>query len=91
MVLKVIGAVVTGLLALGGAGLIARGNPEPPPPVEMKCPPFEERKAPRSAFCERLDQLEELLGELQSKERARREREEREKKMLAQEPPTLKP
>lgn len=93
MVLKVIGAVVAGLLALGGAGLLARGSDEPAPVKQgdIECPAFGDEKTPRGALCTRLGELEGMVGALQAEARSRKAAEEREKKMLGQEPPTLKP
>jgi hypothetical protein len=92
-VIKVIGAVVAGALALGGAGLLARGSGEPAPVKQgdIECPAFGDDKTPRGALCTRIHELEGMLGRLQAIENSRTAAAEREKKMLGQEPPKLKP
>lgn len=91
-VAKVIGALVAGAITLGGAGLIARGSGDAPPPVkqgDIECPAFADAKSPRGALCNRIHELEGMVGALQAVEHARRAAEEREKKMLGQDPPTI--
>lgn len=95
-VLKLLAALGIGGGSLLGGGKflldLVRGPEAPPaPPADIRCPPFEQDKAPRGALCSRIHDLEGWVGELQSVEHARRKEAEREKKMLGQKPPTLKP
>jgi hypothetical protein len=90
-VLAGIGALITGvLIALGTYRATAPAPPPPPPPPDITCPKADDEKTPRGALCWRLHWAEEALGDVQARLNSMRAEREREKKMLAQEPPTLK-
>lgn len=95
LLLKVIGILVGGSSAAIGGGKViwdaVIGREPPPPPADIRCPPWEDDKAPRGALCTRIHLLEGWVGELQAAERARRKQEADARRMLEQEAPKLKP
>lgn len=86
-VLGALGALIAGVFT--ALQLYRASAPPPPPPGDIKCPPFADEDAPRGALCTELYSLQKAIGALQADRDSRRAREDREKKMLEQEPPKL--
>lgn len=82
---RVLGALFTGLAAIGAGSWFATRPEEKPQPAQVAdvaCPKFEDQDAPRGALCMRIFQLEQALGRVQAEQERRRARDERERRML---------
>lgn len=94
---KVLGALFTGLGTLAAGGWFATRPPEapppppPPPPADIVCPKFEDQGAARSSLCMRIHQLEGALGKAQRDADSALLREARKRRMLDEVEPTVTP